>query len=961
MDRINNSDKLLAKVKRRNTRDAEKIYSKISPRPLIYIYSPRHTAFPETSFAACIFMRYIVVDVDDNGNYSYNGRGDFSSYDAFSDKFVRNATSKLASLVETPTAVLGLAIPCLLYYNGEKVEVKEISEFNNDSAIAELVYCNSDTEGIRKLKDWVNTDVDKETVLNNIETEIRRMFKVKKRSASDRSQIKESFVGTPEIGKTYWFKHSGGIRCGEYVRSTTSLHCFYVPEVDREVCIPIWANIATTKEDIENIERVVDKMEKDTKVPTKMRAYNGGFYPVNESKLTEDTVEKLYHSYKDIGKIVRFKGRRGNRWKIVDFIERYYNSYSEFKYRLKDIDMPGGDAVCDCDAVELVPTPKEQPKREQPKVEEPKKDYSYLIRKYLTPYALVDIRNVVDVSNPGKWHSDGAIVEFTYNGKTYYLDVQGGLTSERDKVWIREFRCKDTGEYYQDVSNYADNRGYKYGTLDLVKLITTGNWGSSNPRTTNGSRSSHLADSLDRSKLTEGIWAYQTYIDYDRGAKQPNKTLVYGNHFIVSRSPYKRDEYGPEWKNHISKIIEWSQTNNPGMIRVTHDYRLNNFGKECDSEKAFIAAIEDEIKRGHSVLITESTATDLVEKKKRKKGIHINKDAGNVEHNINMFNMANNPVGAPCNNPVSGPMGGNVGCCESLNESSNIPERAKLISALKTFDRNGKVSERGSWKVANGGYDLAFEVYYKGQPVAQGMSDGKIKTDFDTSEFGFTKEDLKKAICSVFSDMCESNNLTEDKTTDDIIDDLINKREYIRYRNDTGSKYEFNKGKIAGIDTSIQVVKNHVAKNSLSESIEPMTQEEYENFLKKSAVECYRGFDILHSTWHIKHNGKEDVWDSYAFIFQGKFFPDEVYGGLNSIEKTRARIDQIIKENPRRFGALEYDRDAATKFEKEFDVMSPQEVADNFGREVKDGDTTYSPNKKYEGLDDDFDMFMRGV
>jgi ribosomal protein L37AE/L43A len=92
---------------------------------------------------------------------------------------------------------------------------------------------------------------------------------------------------------------------------------------------------------------------------------------LNESNLTEDTVEKLYHSYKDIGKIVRFKGRHGNRWEIVDFIERYYNSYSEFKYKLKDIDMPGGTAVCDCDDVELVPTPKEQPK-----VEEPKKDAS---------------------------------------------------------------------------------------------------------------------------------------------------------------------------------------------------------------------------------------------------------------------------------------------------------------------------------------------------------------------------------------------------------------------------------------------------------------------------------------------------------------------------------------------------------------------------------------------------------
>ena len=164
----------------------------------------------------------------------------------------------------------------------------------------------------------------------------------------------------------------------------------------------------------------------------------------------------------------------------------------------------------------------------------------------------------------------------------------------------------------------------------------------------------------------------------------------------------------------------------------------------------------------------------------------------------------------------------------------------------------------------------------------------------------FAKEDLKKAICSVYSDMCEA--------------------------------------------------------------IEPMSQEEYENALKKMATDHYRGFDILHSTWHIKSGeGKEDVWDSYAFIWNGKMFPDEVYDGLDSLDKTKERIDQIIRENPKRFGELVYDREVADKWKDTFDVMSPQEVADTFNREVKDGNNTYSPKRKFEGLDDDFDMFMRGI
>lgn len=46
-------------------------------------------------------------------------------------------------------------------------------------------------------------------------------------------------------------------------------------------------------------------------------------------------------------------------------------------------------------------------------------------------------------------------------------------------------------------------------------------------------------------------------------------------------------------------------------------------------------------------------------------------NAGNVEHNINMFNHMMTPNGGPSNNPISGPMGGDVSapvaCCESLD------------------------------------------------------------------------------------------------------------------------------------------------------------------------------------------------------------------------------------------------------------------------------------------------------
>ncbi len=49
----------------------------------------------------------------------------------------------------------------------------------------------------------------------------------------------------------------------------------------------------------------------------------------------------------------------------------------------------------------------------------------------------------------------------------------------------------------------------------------------------------------------------------------------------------------------------------------------------------------------------------------------LNKDAGNVEHNIMMFNKMSSPVEGISNNPVSGPHGGEVGVAESLIESTS--------------------------------------------------------------------------------------------------------------------------------------------------------------------------------------------------------------------------------------------------------------------------------------------------
>lgn len=66
--------------------------------------------------------------------------------------------------------------------------------------------------------------------------------------------------------------------------------------------------------------------------------------------------------------------------------------------------------------------------------------------------------------------------------------------------------------------------------------------------------------------------------------------------------------------------------------------------------------------------------------KKRQKGLPalstLNTNAGNVEHNIHMFNHMNTPVDAPSNNPVSGPFGGDASASSSaMGESVSTEHR----------------------------------------------------------------------------------------------------------------------------------------------------------------------------------------------------------------------------------------------------------------------------------------------
>lgn len=49
-----------------------------------------------------------------------------------------------------------------------------------------------------------------------------------------------------------------------------------------------------------------------------------------------------------------------------------------------------------------------------------------------------------------------------------------------------------------------------------------------------------------------------------------------------------------------------------------------------------------------------------------------------------------------------------------------------LRKAFQTYSNNGYVGRRGNWKVAQGGYDLWFEVYYDNMPVVDCI-DGELE------------------------------------------------------------------------------------------------------------------------------------------------------------------------------------------------------------------------------------------
>ena len=93
----------------------------------------------------------------------------------------------------------------------------------------------------------------------------------------------------------------------------------------------------------------------------------------------------------------------------------------------------------------------------------------------------------------------------------------------------------------------------------------------------------------------------------------------------------------------------------------------------------------------------------------------------------------------------------------SIEEKKGIPEKSNLKKALDRFNSNGRYAKQGSWKIARGGYDLAFQIYYNDLAIIDGVNDGYGPTDIHLDQedyFGYDAEELAKYVCSIYGD-CE--------------------------------------------------------------------------------------------------------------------------------------------------------------------------------------------------------------
>lgn len=89
-------------------------------------------------------------------------------------------------------------------------------------------------------------------------------------------------------------------------------------------------------------------------------------------------------------------------------------------------------------------------------------------------------------------------------------------------------------------------------------------------------------------------------------------------------------------------------------------------------------------------IIASASLQESLSEKKKKSGITLNRNAGNVKLNTQIFNKMNNSTESPSTNPISGPFGGDVGGGEAMGEA--VEKKAPILYVIK--DSHGNILSR---------------------------------------------------------------------------------------------------------------------------------------------------------------------------------------------------------------------------------------------------------------------------
>ena len=91
---------------------------------------------------------------------------------------------------------------------------------------------------------------------------------------------------------------------------------------------------------------------------------------------------------------------------------------------------------------------------------------------------------------------------------------------------------------------------------------------------------------------------------------------------------------------------------------------------------------------------------------------------------------------------------------------------AGLKRVLEKFDEDGKCVRGTHWKIANGGYDLWWELYYDEQPVVRCCASGEYTKNYweigNLSNCGTVPDTEFKRICKAIMDVYPECRVAEE-------------------------------------------------------------------------------------------------------------------------------------------------------------------------------------------------------